>query len=172
MFDLESFRAEADSVLAELASWARTRQDVESIILVGSWARYRASQRVDSDIDVILLVSDVAVLLADDACLDALVPGEAEIRREAWGLVTERRMLLPSGLIVEFGITTAPWAALPLDAGRRVCSARARAPFTTRAISPRRLWPPSASRADDPRCNRDSASHRLDALQALDRAGL
>ncbi|MDQ2850195.1 MAG: nucleotidyltransferase domain-containing protein [Actinomycetota bacterium] len=115
MRDLEAFRAQANSVLAALASWAPTREDIESIILVGSYAR--GAERVDSDIDVVLLVSDVTPLLAEDAWLDALVPGAAEIRREAWGPVTERRMLLPSGLIVEFGITTKPWAAVPLDAG-------------------------------------------------------
>lgn len=115
MFDLELFRAGAKSVLAALAPWARTREDVESVILVGSYAR--GAERVDSDIDVVLLVSDVKLLLANDAWLDALVPGATEVRREKWGPVTERRMLLPSGLIVEFGITTAAWAALPLDAG-------------------------------------------------------
>ena len=46
-----------------------------------------------------------------------LTPGATEIRRQTWGLVTERRMLLPSGLPVEFGVTSAEWAALPLDAG-------------------------------------------------------
>jgi len=67
MFDFEAFRAEADSVLAALAWWACTREDVESIILVGSYAR--GAERVDSDIDVVLLVSDVTPLLADDAWL-------------------------------------------------------------------------------------------------------
>ncbi len=134
MFDLDSFRAEADSVLAALAPWARTREDVESIILVGSYAR--GAERVDSDIDVVLLVSDVTLLLADDAWLDVLVPGAAEIRREAWGPVTERRMLLPSGLIVEFGITTAAWAASPLDAGTaHVLSDGARVIYDPRDIA-------------------------------------
>jgi predicted nucleotidyltransferase len=59
MFDLDSFRAEADSVLAALAPWARTREDVESIILVGSYAR--GAERVDSHIDVVLLVSDMKI---------------------------------------------------------------------------------------------------------------
>ena len=119
---------------AALASWARNREDVESIILVGSYAR--GAERVDSDIDVVLLVSDVALLLADDAWLDTLVPGAAEIRREAWGPVTERRMLLPSGLIVEFGITTAAWAAVPLDAGTaRVLGDGARVVYDPRAIA-------------------------------------
>ncbi len=134
MFDLEAFRAEADSVLAALASWARNREDVESIILVGSYAR--GAERVDSDIDVVLLVSDVALLLADDAWLDTLVPGAAEIRREVWGPVTERRMLLPSGLIVEFGITTAAWAAVPLDAGTaRVLGDGARVVYDPRDVA-------------------------------------
>lgn len=134
MFDLEAFRAEADSVLAALAPWARTRQDVKSIILVGSYAR--GAERVDSDIDVVLLVCDVTPLLADDAWLDTLVPGATEIRREKWGPVTERRMLLPSGLTVEFGITTASWAALPLDAGTaRVLGDGARVVYDPRDVA-------------------------------------
>jgi hypothetical protein len=65
----------------------------------------------------VVLASDVGRLLTDDGWLATLTPGATEMRRQAWGPVTERRMLLPSGLPVEFGVTTAEWAALPLDAG-------------------------------------------------------
>ena len=83
MVDLRAFRAEADSVLAALASWATTRDDVESVILVGSYAR--GAEQVESDVDVVLLVSDVALLLTEDTWLDFLVPGAVEIRQKAGG---------------------------------------------------------------------------------------
>lgn len=63
------------------------------------------------------LTSDPERLTGDDAWLALLTLGAAESRRQRWGPVIERRMLLPSGLPVEFGITTQEWAGLPLDGG-------------------------------------------------------
>ncbi len=57
MSELAARRAEAHSLLAALAAWARTREDIEGVVLVGSYAR--GAERPDSDIDVVLLVCDV-----------------------------------------------------------------------------------------------------------------
>ncbi len=102
-------------MIAAVPEWARTRDDIDGVVLVGSYAR--GAERFDSDLDIVVLASDVGRLLTDDSWLATLTPGATEIRRQTWGPVTERRMLLPSGLPVEFGVTTAEWAALPLDAG-------------------------------------------------------
>lgn len=45
------------------------------------------------------------------------MPGGRVGRSEQWGPMHERRIRLASGLVVEFGLTTPEWAALPLDPG-------------------------------------------------------
>jgi uncharacterized protein len=108
---------EYEAVVTAAAGWAGGRADVRALAVVGSWARGEAT--MDSDVDLVVIVTDTARLLADDDWLgDAMgQPGDV-IRRQEWGVLTERRVRLASGLEVELGIVSPAWAACdPVDAG-------------------------------------------------------
>jgi hypothetical protein len=90
---------------------------VHGLALVGSFARGAA--RPDSDVDLILLTDDPAAYVFDAGWATDL--GAAKIvRTRSWGPLTERRLLLPSGLEVEVGVVLPLWASTdPVDAGTR-----------------------------------------------------
>lgn len=114
---------EVEGILAVIRRWAAERLDLRAVALVGSWARGAA--RPDSDVDVVLLTEDPAAYLQDVAWLAAF-GATAVVRTRQWGAVTERRVVLASGLELEFGVTGPGWASTnPVDPGTRgvVCDA-------------------------------------------------
>jgi hypothetical protein len=116
--DLPPGRAEeVEAVLAHLVEWSSRHPDVLAVALLGSWAR--GEPRADSDVDLVVICEEPARYLADDGWLEGFHPGAQVIRRRAWGpLLEERRLSLPSGLVVEFGFTDERWAAIgPVDPG-------------------------------------------------------
>ncbi|MGN9789666.1 nucleotidyltransferase domain-containing protein [Streptomyces sp. OZ13] len=109
--------AEIDEVVGRVTRWARGREDVVGLLLVGSCARNAA--RPDSDIDLVLLTTDEPRYLLDDAWAMELGLGEP-IRAQSWGAITERRCSTASGLEVEMGIGSPAWARTdPVDPGTR-----------------------------------------------------
>ena len=113
--ELDQRYAELRALEARAIRWARQRTDVAAVVLVGSFARGEA--RLDSDIDLLLLVEDPQPLNTDTSWLDVLAPGAAPLRTGQWGPVTEHRVIASTGLELEFGIAAPSWAALPLDPG-------------------------------------------------------
>jgi predicted nucleotidyltransferase len=106
---------EVERLIGSLRAWVRRRSDVLAAAMVGSWARGDA--RMDSDVDVVLLTDDVAAFVDSDAWIQEL-DAACTIRTQRWGVLTERRLALPSGLEVEVGVVTPSWASTaPLDAG-------------------------------------------------------
>jgi uncharacterized protein len=112
---------EVDGLLASLRAWAAQRTDVRALALVGSWAR--DLPRSDSDVDVVLLTDAPSRYINGEDWL-ASVGGVGLINTQRWGVMTELRFALQSGLEVELGIGTPAWASVaPLDDGtRRVIS--------------------------------------------------
>ena len=84
---------------------------------VGSWARKNA--RMDSDVDLVILTDGKERYLADWSwVLDAVGQPAGILRTQDWGPLTERRIVLPSGLEIEFGFAGRGWAlAHPVEAG-------------------------------------------------------
>jgi uncharacterized protein len=108
---------EVERVLRTLTAWARRRTDARALALVGSWAS--GAPRDDSDVDVVLLTDSPESYTHRDDWLPE-VGSVRLVRTLDWGGVTERRVALPSGLEVEFGIGTPAWASVdPLDDGTR-----------------------------------------------------
>lgn len=106
---------EVDQVADRAAAWAAKDPRVRGACMVGSWAR--GAGTLDSDVDIILLVTEPLVFAETDAWLKGL-GAPPVVRRKQWGVVTERRVRLPSGLEVEYGIAPLSWAATdPLDSG-------------------------------------------------------
>lgn len=108
------------AVIDDVRTWATERNDVQAVVLVGSYARQ--TERMGSDVDLLVL-ADEPDRLADSGWFEMLRPGARLVRAMNWGPVRERRMRLRSGLQVELGIAPISWAAVPLDEGtRRVLS--------------------------------------------------
>ncbi len=108
-------RDQVEQVLDRARRWAMGRADVVAVALVGSWARDAA--RPDSDVDLVVLTTDQAPYLDRDDWIGGLVADRLVMTR-SWGPLTERRLVLPSGLEVEVGIAPPSWAAAdPVDEG-------------------------------------------------------
>ena len=105
-----------DSIVNRVTRWAALRPDISGLLLVGSYARNAA--RPDSDVDLVVLTSDLA-RYADNSWAEELALGELT-RVQAWGPITERRFVTASGLEVEINIGSPEWARLdPVDSGTR-----------------------------------------------------
>ena len=96
---------------------AARQEDIVGVAVVGSWARKNA--RMDSDVDLVILTDGKERYLADWSWVPAAVGEPAGIlRTQDWGPVTDRRIVLPSGLEIEFGFAGRSWAlADPVEAG-------------------------------------------------------
>ena len=100
--------------IEKIQAWALNQPGILAVALVGSHARRQA--RPDSDIDLVMLVSHPEEWIKDPdwtAAFGAVIRSQ----QEDWGLVTSLRVYYQNGLEVEYGITTAEWAGLPLDSG-------------------------------------------------------
>lgn len=106
---------EVEDLLDAVCSWAPCQADVRAAALVGSWARGAA--RADSDVDIVLLTNSRATYTDGEDWLTAF-GADVVVRTQQWGILTERRLARPSGLVVEVGIVSPAWASTePLDAG-------------------------------------------------------
>jgi predicted nucleotidyltransferase len=94
--------------------WASEKADIDGVALVGSYARGSADE--DSDIDLVVLTSNVSYYLCDWSWVSQF--GNAtECRQEDWGRVISLRVRYDEGLEVEYGFSTPDWASVPTDAG-------------------------------------------------------
>ena len=102
------------NLLKETKNWAYKNNDLDSLFLVGSYARDKAHQ--DSDIDLLLIFNDPKKYVNN---LDWIKEfGEIEkYEIEYWGRATSIRTWYKNGIEVEFGITSAEWAEIPVDSG-------------------------------------------------------
>lgn len=106
---------EVDELLGAVREWAGDRADLRAVALVGSWACGGA--HADSDVDIVLLTETPGTYV-DDAEWARPLGAVEVLLTQRWGVLTERRMELGSGLVVEFGVVTPAWASTtPLDDG-------------------------------------------------------
>jgi uncharacterized protein len=106
---------EVDRLVATVAPFADRRPDIRAVALIGSWAR--RSARMDSDVDFVLLTDDPLAYIEHDGWASQL-GADSVVRTKRWGVMTERRFTLPSGLEVDAGVVLPSWAQTnPLDAG-------------------------------------------------------
>jgi predicted nucleotidyltransferase len=102
--------------LDAFVGWASDQADVQAIALVGSYARDAA--RDDSDIDLVILTDKPDKYLDDIKWTERFGTIERH-QTEDYGKLTSVRIWYQNGPQVEYGITTADWAATPLDSGTR-----------------------------------------------------
>ena len=109
--------AEYESVIAAVTRWAGSQTDIVAVGVVGSWAR--GNQHDGSDLDLVVLTPHTAAYAAGDGWIEkALGRAMPVVRRAEWGVLTERRLKLPSGFEIEFGFVEPAWANTdPIDPG-------------------------------------------------------
>ena len=112
---LKGRRREASAVIGSVTAWAHKQLDVTGLVLVGSYAHGRP--RMASDVDLVLLTTDVQRHVTGLDWIRAYDPSARMIRTRSWGPLTERRVRVRSGLHVELGVVPESWVSLPLDRG-------------------------------------------------------
>lgn len=101
--------------LASLVAFAKARDDVRAVALVGSHARGVA--RPDSDVDVVLLSTEPATYIDGCDWIERF-PGATLLATRRWGALTERRLVLANETEVDLGVACPSWASTrPLDPG-------------------------------------------------------
>jgi predicted nucleotidyltransferase len=112
--------ADAQALTELVAKWVRSRADLKSLGLAGSWARGAA--RPDSDIDLIVLADKPSDYRADRSWLSAVLAPDFSIlsdRDESYGIAWSLRALLEPRAEIELTFAPLDWAAIPIDPGTR-----------------------------------------------------
>jgi aminoglycoside 6-adenylyltransferase len=117
-----------DLLAAAVADWARSREDVRAVLVVGSQARTDSPADCWSDLDAVLFVDDPAALAADESWIEELgTPVLSFVEPTAIGERVERRVLFEGGEDVDFPLVDAarwrdllPQALIVLGRGYRV----------------------------------------------------
>jgi hypothetical protein len=92
------------------------RYGAAAVALVGSHARGEATS--GSDVDLVVLLDEPGPLLASDDWVGLFGEGAVLVRSESFGVVEERRLRRPDGLVVEVCVGVPAWAAVdPVDPG-------------------------------------------------------
>lgn len=98
----------------KLKEYAGNTPDIESAIIVGSYAR--GTNKEDSDLDVIIITSDKQEMIGNQDFVREF--GEVYKKQmEYYGACTSVRVWYKDGREVEFGIVEPSWISKPLDAG-------------------------------------------------------
>lgn len=112
---------QAQALTDAVAGWVRSRADLQSLGLAGSWARNAA--RPDSDIDLIILADKPDAYRSDRSWLARLLPPAFRVLSErdaTYGIVWSCHALLEPDAELELTFCPPAWAATdPLDAGTR-----------------------------------------------------
>lgn len=97
-----------------LINFSANTSYIESVIIVGSYAR--GTNKESSDIDVVIITSDKSGMITNQD----FVQGFGEVYKkqtEYYGACTSIRVWYKNGQEVEFGIVEPSWIEKPLDAG-------------------------------------------------------
>lgn len=97
-----------------LKEYARNTSHIESIIIVGSYAR--GTNKENSDLDIVIITSNKSEMIANqDFIQDFGKVYKQQI--EYYGASTSIRVWYMDGKEVEFGIVEPSWISMPLDTG-------------------------------------------------------
>lgn len=98
----------------ELKEYAKNVSHIESIIIVGSYAR--GTNKENSDLDIIIITSNKAGMIADNQFAQSF--GKVSKQQiEYYGACTSIRVWYKDEQEVEFGIVEPSWISIPLDTG-------------------------------------------------------
>ena len=100
--------------IIRLREWATHELFIESIVLVGSYAR--GTQNSGSDIDLILVTSQKQFYI-ENTDVFSFYNNIQKTNIEFYGECTSIRVWYENGLEVEYGMVTQKWVEIPLEAG-------------------------------------------------------
>lgn len=98
----------------ELKEYAKNTSHIESIIVVGSYAR--GTNKENSDIDIVIITSNKTGMIADQKFVQKF-GSVCKQQTEYYGACTSIRVWYKDGKEVEFGMVDPSWIARPLDCG-------------------------------------------------------
>lgn len=103
--------------LTQLIYWAQQQESIQAVALVGSYAR--GKEKKDSDIDLMIIVKDPQMYIADEKWIYLF--GEVEkIQNEVWTQVKTKRVFYKDGLEIEFNFDKDTWVkSRPIDSGTK-----------------------------------------------------
>ena len=100
----------------KLKAYAENTSHIDSVIVVGSYAR--GTEKESSDIDIVIITSDKAEMITNQNFAKKF--GKVcRQQTEYYGPCTSFRVWYMDGKEVEFGIVEPSWISTPLDAGTR-----------------------------------------------------
>ena len=115
---------QAEHIVQIIADWAKAQPTIQAVALVGSHAR--GSAGADSDIDLVLIVTDPRAFRDETAWLDTIGWNAMGARPQRWqdedyGALWSRRLWLETNHgEIEFGFASPSWDDVnPLDPGTR-----------------------------------------------------
>ena len=98
----------------ELKEYARNTSHIESILIVGSYAR--GINKESSDLDIVIITSNKSDMIANQDFIREF--GEVyKQQTEYYGACTSIRVWYKDGKEVEFGLVEPSWISMPLDTG-------------------------------------------------------
>ena len=101
-------------MLKDIKQWAENEKQVESIIVVWSYAR--GTYKKTSDIDLVIITSNKKEMLKNQNFIKVF--GDVNKSQiEYYGACTSIRVWYKDGKEVEFGIVNPTWIEKPLDNG-------------------------------------------------------
>lgn len=103
-----------EQLIKKLRKWAENSQHIESVIIVGSYAR--GTNTDTSDLDLVIITLNKSEILESQEFTKYF--GEIEKKQtEYYGACTSIRVWYKEGQEVEFGIVEPSWISVPLDGG-------------------------------------------------------
>lgn len=98
----------------DLKEYAESTSHIESILIVGSYAR--GTNKENSDLDIVIITSNKSDMITKQDFTQEF--GEVyKQQTEYYGACTSVRAWYSDGKEVEFGIVEPSWVAIPLDTG-------------------------------------------------------
>ena len=105
-----------EELINEIREFAVNNDTIESVIMVGSYAR--GTNTETSDLDLCLITTNKSEMVEDTSFCDIF--GRVDKKQvEYYGACTSVRVWYESGLEVEFGLVEPSWISQPLDDGTR-----------------------------------------------------
>lgn len=103
-----------EKFIRNVEEWSKREPHIESVIVVGSYAR--GTNKDTSDIDLCIITSNKEAMVENQDFVKVF--GDIEKKQtEYYGACTSIRVWYKDGREIEFGIVEPSWIEIPLDAG-------------------------------------------------------
>lgn len=103
-----------EEFISKLKEYAENTSHIESVLIVGSYAR--GTNKENSDLDIVIITSNKSDMITNQDFTQEF--GEVcKQQTEYYGACTSIRVCYSDGKEIEFGIVEPSWVTIPLDTG-------------------------------------------------------